>query len=196
LKTKSILILLVILAALTGTFYLVSRPRPGPAPDPKEYVWLIEQEDIEHITLTLPRENPPLSQKFIKISQEDKFPWFFDDPQRTPVDTQRWGGGIPLLLSGPGADRVINDNAPEDRLQAYGLLNPSLVVDLRLKDGRTITVTWGDRTPDGGNDYARAPNSNAVATVDRTWLDVISGLVKNPPFATTTTTPATTTRAN
>jgi hypothetical protein len=190
LKAKNIAILLVILAVLAGAFYLVSRPKPPAPQQPKEYVWLIEQDDINHITLALPRQNPPLSQSFIKISEGDKFPWFFDDAAHSPVDTARWGGGIPLLLSGPGADRVINKDATEDQLREYGLLSPSLLVTLQLNDGSTMNITWGDRTPDGNNDYARAPNSNAVATVDRSWFDVISKLVTNPPHAPPPTTKA------
>ena len=189
-KTRSIVILLVIFAVLAGAFYVVSKDRPGPPPEPKEYVWLIEQEDIDHIKLELPRETPPLSQSFIKIPQEDKFPWFFDDAGRSPVDTVRWGGGIPLLLSGPGADRIINQDATEDQLRVYGLLDPTLVVTLTLKDGRIMRITWGYRTPDGSNDYARAPNTNAVATVDYTWFDVISNLVTDPPYASPPTTTA------
>jgi hypothetical protein len=188
LRTRNILILLVILAFLGGVYYVFNRPEPAAPIQPKEYVWMIEQEEIDHVAITLPRENPPLKQSFIRISQGDKFPWYFDDPQRSPVDSGRWGGGIPLLLSGPGADRVIADDATLEMLTNYGLTNPMMVIDLLLTDNTTMTITVGDATPNANNHYVKAPDSNAVATVDYTWYDVLERLVKEPPYATPTPT--------
>lgn len=191
-KTKNIVILLVVFALLAGMTYgayVWARPKPKPI-DPKEYVWLIEQEDIDRVTMTLPKEAPPLSQSFIRIKQEDKFPWFFDDEKRSPVDAQRWGGGIPLLLSGPGADRVINKNASPEQLELYGFNSPSMVIDLLLTDNRTMQIKVGDNTPNGSNYYVKAPGFDAVATVDYTWFDVLSKIVKEPPYAPPPTTTA------
>ncbi|MBI4296014.1 MAG: DUF4340 domain-containing protein [Chloroflexi bacterium] len=181
-RLRNILVLLVILAALTGAFYLFGRPAPPPAPQPREYVWLVELDDITHVGIGLPRENA--SQKFIKIVQDDKFPWFFDDANRSPVDTVRWGGGIPLLLSGPGADRKVTDNATQEQLAEFGLAQPQMEIVMTLKEGRTLSITVGDQTPDGNRHYVRAPNTNVVATVDGSWFEVLAGLVRNPPYAT------------
>ena len=189
---KNITILVVVLAVLAGTFYIVSRPRPGAPQEPKEYVWLIEQEEIDRVTMSLPRENPPLSQSFVRIKQDDKFPWFFDDAKRTPVDAQRWGGGIPLLLSGPGADRVIADNASAEQMTIFGFDQPLMVIDLELTDQRRMRIDVGDSTPDGSNYYVKAPGLRAVATVDRTWYEVLSKLIVEPPYVPP---PTTTTKA-
>lgn len=181
-RLKNIIILAVILAVLGALFFAFTRPgAPSPA-KPKFYVWMIEQDDIERITISLPRDG--LSQSWIKIRQEDKFPWYFDDEGRSPVDSVRWGGGIPLLLSGPGADRVIADNATEEKLAEFGLMRPSMEIVLLLSDNYTMKITVGDNTPDGNNFYVRAPNTNAVATVDYTWYSVLAKLVKEPPYAT------------
>ena len=109
-RIRGILVLLAILLALGGYFYFTKASETPPEEEPKVYVWQIGMDEIQHIEMRLPREN--MSESFIKISQEDEFPWYFDDPQRSKVDQQRWGGGIPLLLSGPGAQRVIANNAP------------------------------------------------------------------------------------
>ena len=187
-KRRNIVILLVVFAVLGGTFYAVARPKPGPPAKPQEYVWLIEQDDIDHVILSLPRENPPLSQSFIRIKQEDKFPWFFDDAKRSPVDSQRWGGGIPLLLSGPGADRVITDNATPERLTAFGLDKPSMEIILEIANRPAMRIEVGDATPDGQKHYVKAPGTNAVATVDYTWYSVLEKLIKEPPYAKPATT--------
>ena len=104
-KTQNILILFIILLITGGLFYFLNTPEVPETAEIQEFVWMIEMEEIEHITLELPREGK--SQSFIKISIDDEFPWYFDDEARTRVDSKRWGGGIPLLLSGPGAGRVI-----------------------------------------------------------------------------------------
>ncbi|MBI3040923.1 MAG: hypothetical protein HYY80_04670, partial [Chloroflexi bacterium] len=107
-RLRNILILLVILLALGGYFYFTNRPGPPPPPETRLFVWLVEMEDIERIEIQLPRQDK--SQAFAKEKRGDEFPWYFDDPQRSAVDMKRWGGGIPLLLSGPAANRVIAEN--------------------------------------------------------------------------------------
>jgi hypothetical protein len=185
LKIRNIIILVLIFAVLGGVYYGVSRPKPVTPPTPKEYVWLIEQDEINHVTISLPRENPVSSQSFVRITQGDTFPWYFDDANHSPVDTSRWGGGIPLLLSGPGADRVISENTSPEKLTEYGLTNPKMTIKLDLTDNVTMQILVGDRTPDGSNYYVKDPDSNAVATVDYTWYDVLEKIVKEPPYAKT-----------
>jgi hypothetical protein len=190
LNARNITILFVLLAVLGGAFYYVSRPKPAAPVQPKEYVWSIEQDTIQRVTLSLPQENPPLSQSFIMVREGDKFPWHFDDANKSPVDSQRWGGGIPLLLSGPGADRVISENTTAEKLALFGFSNPKMVISLELNDGHKMEIDVGDRTPDGSNYYVKAPGTTAVATVDYTWYDVLSKLVINPPYAPPPTTKA------
>ncbi len=177
-RLRNILILLAILLTLGGYFYFSNVPQPPPEQEPKLYVWLIEMEELQHIEIRLPREGK--SQAFIK--EEDRS-WHFDDPQRSEVDMERWGGGIPLLLSGPGLERVIAKNATEEKLAEFGLTQPQMQITLILEDGYTLNITVGDRTPDGSAFYVQAPRSNDVALVDFTWYEVLERLVKEPPYA-------------
>ncbi len=145
------------------------------------FVWKIEMTEIQHIEIRLPREDR--SEAFVKISQEGKFPWYFDDPQRSEVDVARWGGGIELLLTGPGAERVIAKNATEEKLTEFGLTQPQMEIILTLEDGDILNITVGDRTPDGTAFYVQVPDSNDVGLVDYTWYEVLERLVKVPPYA-------------
>lgn len=181
-RLRNILILLVILLALAGYFYFSNGSQPPPQSEPQVFVWLIEMDEIQHIEIRLPRESK--SEAFVKIREEDdKFPWYFDDPQRSEVDMARWGGGIPLLLSGPGAERIIARNATEEKLAEFGLTQPQMEIILTLEDGDILNITVGDRTPDGNAFYIQAPNSNDVGLVDYTWYEVLERLVKEPPYA-------------
>lgn len=179
-RLRTILILLVILLALGGYFYFTNRPQPPPEQEKRLYVWLVEMEEIDGIEIRLPREGK--SQAFIKEEDES---WHFDDPQRSPVDMKRWGGGIPLLLSGPGAERIIAENATQEKLTEFGLTQPQMEVILTLEDGTTFSINAGDSTPDGTAFYIQAPDSNDVALVDYSWYEVIARLVKEPPYAPT-----------
>ncbi len=138
-------------------------------------------DEIQHIVIRLPREDK--SEAFVKISQGNKFPWYFDDPQRSAVDVARWGGGIPLLLSGPGAERVIAENVMEEKLAEFGLAQPQMEITLTIEDGDILNITLGDRTPSGDAFYIQGPNSNDVALVDYTWYEVLERLVREPPYA-------------
>ena len=181
-RLRTILILLVVLLALGGYFYFASRPEPAPEPEPQLYVWLIDMDEIQHIEIRLPSEGQ--SQAFMK---EEDMTWHFDDPQKSAVDMQRWGGGIPLILSGPGTERVIAENATQEKLAEFGLAQPQMELTLTLDSGETLNITVGDRTPDGRAFYIQAPGSNDVALVDYTWYDVLERLVKEPPYLPPTT---------
>jgi len=167
--------------ALGGYFYFTNRPELSPKPNPQLFVWLVDMEEIQHIEIRLPHEDK--SQAFIKVREDDKFPWYFDDPQRSSVNMTRWGGGIPLLLSGPGADRVIAENATEEKLTEFGLTQPQMKITLTLENGDAVYINVGDSTPNGKNFYVQAPDSNSVALVDYTWYGVLERLVKEPPYA-------------
>jgi len=181
LRLRTILILLVILLALGGYFYFSNIPEPAPRLEPIPFVWLIEEEEIQHIEIRLPREDT--SEAFIKIKEGDKFPWYFDNPQRSKVDMERWGGGIPLLLGGPAAKRIITENATQEKLAEFGLTQPQMEIILTLEDEYILNITVGNRTPDGTAFYAQVPGTNHVAIVDISWYEVLERLVREPPYA-------------
>lgn len=176
-RLRSIVILLLIFLVAGGAFYVYGRPKPPPPKEPRLFVWLVEMEELQQIDVRLPREGK--SQAF--VLGEDRY-WHFDDAQKSPVDRKRWGGGIPLLLSGPGADRVIAKDATPERLAEYGLADPRMQVVLTLTDNRTVNIAIGNETPSGNAFYVKAPDTSDVATVDISWYQVIERLVKEPPY--------------
>jgi hypothetical protein len=181
LKAQNILILIIILLFVGGIYYFSDVPEPVEKPDPKTYVWMIDMEDITHVTLEMPRED--MSESFIRSDEKDVFPWYFDDESRSPINVDRWGGGVTLLLSGPGADRIIAKDASPEKLAEFGLDEPSLIITLSLENGKVITIDIGDAAPNGITYYVKAPNTSDVALVDYTWYNILEGLVKDPPYA-------------
>ena len=180
-RLRNILILLAILLVVGGYFYFSSIPKPATKPEAQLFVWMIEMDDLQHIEIRLPLEGK--SEAFIK--EADRL-WYFDDLQRSSVNMTRWGGGIPLLLSGPGVDRVIAKNATEEKLAEFGLTQPRMEIALTLTDKSILNIKVGDNTPSSNAFYIQVPDSNDVAIVDITWYQVIERLVIEPPYASAT----------
>ncbi len=129
------------------------------------------------MALSLPQEGK--SESFVKHA--DRY-WYFDDPPGPKVDMERWGGGIPLLLSGPGAERRIEEDATEEELAAFGFTEPNLQIVLTLENEEIIDIVVGDSTPGGTAYYIKRIDSNDVYTVDYIWYNVLEGLVLDPPY--------------
>ena len=176
-KLRAILIMAAVLVVLATVYYFTSRPEPEPAPEPREFVWSVETDELRNMAISLPAEGK--SQAW--VVHDDKY-WYFDEPDGPKVDMQRWGGGVPLLMSGPGADRVIAREANDEQLAVYGLVEPRMTIHLVLKDERSIDIDVGDANPTGGAYYVRLVGSRDVYTVDYTWYDVLEGLVLDPPY--------------
>jgi len=178
LRLGSILTLLAILIAL-GVYFLFFRPTepPAPPPEPRPFVWSVDTEELQHMVLSLPQESK--TEEFVK--HEDRY-WYFDNPPGPMVDVERWGGGIPLLLSGPGAERLIAKDATEERLAVFGFSAPRMEIVLTLENGDIIGIEVGDSTPDGSAYYIKLADSKDVYTVDYSWYDVFERLVLEPPY--------------
>ena len=176
-KVGSILALLIILVAL-GVYFLFFRPipPPEPPPEPRYLVWYVNFKELQHIVINLPQED--MSESFVK--HEDR-QWYFDEPEEPKADPQYWGG-IALILSGPGADRLIAADATEERLAAFGLTQPRMEIVLTLENDDIVHIEVGDSTPVGDVYYVKLANSTDVYTVDHTWYDVLERLVLEPPY--------------
>jgi hypothetical protein len=177
-RLRAILIMAAIMAAV-GVAYLVFRPsRPETAAETPPYVWKVQMLDLQRIAIAL----PPLGKAESWVKHEDKY-WYFDRPDGPQVDIHRWGGGIPLLLSGPRASRVITAGATDEQLEAYGFRTPRMSISLSTDKGRDIDLEVGDLTPTGQSHYVRLSGSRNVYSVDYTWYDVLERLVTEPPYA-------------
>jgi hypothetical protein len=192
LKLKAILILVAILAVAGTTYYFVTRPKAPTQPTAKHFVWNFDMDELQNVTFILPKTiNPetklPLTESFDKHPDNEEF--YFDVVNGPEVDNQRWGGGIPALLSGPQANRMILPSATEAQLQQYGLdpaIKP-LNMDIKLTilvSGTPVNyeVYVGDSNPDGSNYYVKLSNNTDVYTVDKSWYDVLADIITDPPY--------------
>ena len=166
---------LLIGLAVIGAYVLVQVRNENPAPVPTEtFIYSIEKSDIISVEITHDGDR----QRF--AWDEGAGGWVFDDAERSPVASDRWGG-VPLLLSGPRVQRVLS--VDEADLGRYGLDDPITTIRLGLSDGQQLTVHIGIRSPDGENDYVVREGSPQIVLIDRSWQEVLARLVTAPPFA-------------
>lgn len=177
-KLRTILIMLAVLIVLGVVYYFV-RPKPEPpvAEEAPTFIWNFEMTDLQQISVSLPKQE--ISQAWVK--HEDRH-FYFDEPDGPQVDRARWGGGIPLLLSGPAAARLIAEQAVNEQLEVFGLDDPNMRIDLTLDNGDTFRIELGDSTPNRQGYYIKRTDSEDVYTVDYTWYDVLERLVLDPPY--------------
>jgi hypothetical protein len=176
-KLRFILPLVAVAIGLGIWYYIASRPQPPPRQEPRPFVWSVEMLDLVRMQIDLPRRD--LSEAWVKHT--DRY-WYFTEPDGPQVDMQRWGGGIPLLLSGPGANRLIVEAASFEQLATFGLDEPQMRVRLRLNDGFELEILIGDATPDQVSYYIKRADRPEVLTVDHTWFEVVERLVTEPPY--------------
>ena len=61
-----------------------------------------------------------------------------------------------------------------------------MTLTLTLTDGTVYNVLVGDSNPNGIACYMKLASNNDVYTVDKSWYDVLSGIVTNPPYVPAT----------
>ena len=172
-------VLLVLLAILTGYVYNYVLNKPAPPGEPRSYVYQYDMLDITEIKVNY-------DNKATDIWWDDpNATWHFKDESLGSVDNQRVNG-IRLLLSGPGANRVlVAANPTPAQLQDYGFTTPLITATIKLKSGEVHTVLLGTKTPDGGNYYVKNSADNVVYLVDYTWGDELARFVTEPPLVKT-----------
>ncbi|ETW94383.1 MAG: hypothetical protein ETSY2_49885, partial [Candidatus Entotheonella gemina] len=163
--------MLAVLITLGGYVYFSNRPEPALPDAPRPLIWSIEAENLERLSIRLASAGHQKSLAWVRREGRN---WYFDTPDGPQVDMKRWGGGIPLLLSAPGAERRVADHATDEQLAAYGLNAPSMSIGLTLKQGRTVHIEVGDRTPDGLAYYIRLADAREIYTVHDAWYHVLA----------------------
>ena len=165
--------------AVVGVVYLsLNKTTPTTPQQPRPYVWDFDMDALQKISLTMPKLNQSVS----FVEHDDRY-YYFDVPNGPKVDMTRWGGGIPLILSGPGADRLLFQNATDANLAECGFNTPTISITLTLNDNKVYNIDVADQTPSGQAYYIRLADTRDIYTVDSSWYDVVARLVTDPPYA-------------
>jgi hypothetical protein len=164
---------------ITAGFYSVLNNEIGiepPAPPPVLWVYAINEADIEEVTV----QQAAFQEHYIKTGLD----WFLARGRESLlVDPDRWGAGVPLLLSGPSANRVFD--VLEDGLVEFGFTSPTGEIEMSLRGERRLHVLVGDTTPNGKQHYVRLAGRPEVSLVPASWVTLLLALATDPAVLVT-----------
>jgi len=161
---RSTILLLVVLGGLVGYIYFVDARRDPAAADakPKAFVEL-PADNIEEIQI---RNGSGETSRVQRVGDK----WRLVEPDPADADTGVVGT-VTSNLASLEVQRVVDEN-PADLAQ-YGLNPARIEVAFRLKDQKDFQrLLVGEKTPTGGDVYAKRPEENRVFLVS-SFLDAI-----------------------
>ena len=157
-KPKGLLIAVVLLAVLGGLVWWSNRKEAAKASkgtDTSTKILTIPDDQFQEIRIK------KVTSEVINLSKETG-KWRLTEPKALAADQDAVSSVVTNLAS-LNADKIIEEKA--DDLKAYGLADPTLVVTVKRKDGKSEEVLIGDDTPTGSGSYAKLPNDARVFTI-------------------------------
>jgi hypothetical protein len=168
----SLLALTVVLAGLGGYIYFVDSKTEPNAPEVKEKVWsgTLASGDVEEVQIKLAEGETATVQKTDGT-------WQIVEPSKAPADETEMSS-ITSSLAGLEVQRIVDANAGD--VKQYGLDPARISVAFRSKGQKDLRrVEFGEKTPTGGDLYARVPGEKRVFLVS-SFLD---STFNKSPFA-------------
>jgi hypothetical protein len=158
---RSTLVLIVVLAGLVGYIYYLNNREDVPD-DAKEKAFAsVTAEDIEEVQIKSASGQTSRAQKVDGT-------WKIVAPEAADADQSELSS-ITSSLATLELQRVVDEKAAD--MKPYGLEPPRIEVEFRAKgDKEPRRIQFGERTPTGGDLYARVPGQPRVFLVS-SFLD-------------------------
>jgi Domain of unknown function (DUF4340) len=169
-KTNSLLIAAIVLAALSGVLYW-SNHRKAPesnvkaSADTPPKILTLAQADITKLDIK------KKSGDEVELAKDNAGKWQIAGAKPLRAD-QNEVSSMLSTLSSLSSERLIEEKA--GNLADYGIAQPFLEVDVTEKDNKTQKLLIGDNTPGGNAAYAALagdPRVFTLATYNKTSLD-------------------------
>lgn len=161
-RGRSFLLLLVIAAAIGGYVWFVEMKRDPDASTeaPREKLFATDAAEIQEIRLS----NPAGEQSTLRRAGEG---WSLAEVPGAAVDEAE-AGNIAAGLASLEASRIVDEQPPS--LAEYGLERPRLTASFTDAAGTQHTLLIGNKTPTGGDIYAKLADSARVVLIGA-WLE-------------------------
>jgi hypothetical protein len=163
---------IVVLAGLVGYIYFVDSKSEPNAPEVKEKVWggTLSSTDMDEVQIKLAEGETA------KVQKTDNT-WQLVEPATAPAD-QNEMTSITTSLASLEMQRVVDTNAGD--VKRYGLDPARIAVAFRSKGQKDLRrVEFGEKTPTGGDLYARIPGDKRVFLVS----SFLESTFNKSPFA-------------
>jgi Domain of unknown function (DUF4340) len=156
-KPKGLLTAVALLAVLGGLVWWSNKRQAaaGKSSDKTTKLLSIPEDQFQEIRVK------KVTGEVIDLQKQDG-KWKITEPQQLPADQDAVSSMVTNLAS-LNADTTVDEKAAD--LKPYGLNDPTLDIQVKLKNGKTDEVLIGDDTPTGSGAYAKLPGSPKVVTI-------------------------------
>jgi hypothetical protein len=169
-KIHSLTIAALVLFVLSGVLYWSGHHKPADdsakiSADTPPPILKLDENSITQLALKKKDADP------VVLTKSSSGGWQISQPKSLRAD-QSAVNALASTLSSLNSERVVEDKASD--LQAFGLDQPALEVDVTEKDNKTQKLMLGGDTPAGGAVYAMLagdPRLFTVASYAKTSLD-------------------------
>ena len=170
-KPRPLLIAALVLLILSLFMFWSNRHPPaadlptGASLKELPHILTLNRADVTQFAI-LRKDQPPLN-----LSRNTSGNWQITSPQPLAAD-QDAVTALLTTVSSLTSNRVVEEKATD--LGSYGLANPSLELDITLKDNKSRKLLIGDQTPAGNSYFATVDGDPRLFTVEgynKTSLD-------------------------
>lgn len=167
---RSTIVLIVILAGLIGYIYYLNREGAADDTDREQVFAEVSAEDIEEVQITVADGETARAQKADGA-------WRLVEPVQAEADSTELSS-ITNSLASIDVQRVVDENATD--VAQYGLEPARIQVAYKVKgEAQPRQIHLGEKTPTGGDLYARVPGQNRVVLVS----SFLESTFNKDPFA-------------
>lgn len=160
-RGRSFLLLLALAAGVGAYVWFVEMPRDTTAADtPAEKLFTVDATEIQEVVVT-----NEAGERSTLTKRGDT--WTIAEIDGAEVDPTE-AGNITSGLAALEAQRVVDEQPPS--LAEYGLGTPRVTVSFKDASGAEQTILFGNKTPTGGDLYAKLASSPRVFLVGA-WLE-------------------------
>jgi hypothetical protein len=161
-RFKSTLILLVVFLGLGSYAYFGEyRGAEGrdKAKEAAKKVLQFDDKNVTEISLGLP-------DKVISAVRKGEHQWEITNPSGVDADSEEWDR-LASNLAMTDKEQSVTTDKPD--FAQYGLDKPSVTVEAKLKDGRTVGIAFGSENPKKTFTYAKLIDKPEVFLASTTW---------------------------
>jgi len=160
-KSRGLIVAVIVLAALTGTLYWSNHRKPAESSvnasvETPPKILTINQADISGVVIR------KKGGEDVTLAKNDAGEWRITTPKQLRADQDAVSSML-STLSALNSDRLIEDKAAN--LDQYGLTQPSIEVDVTEKNKKTDKLLIGDDTPSGSAAYTAVAGDPRVFTL-------------------------------